>query len=381
MSRPRARRLLIVVNDAPFFWSHRLPLAVGAKARGWDVHVATGPGAHDADIAPRGLAYHPVAGLTRAGRDPLQELAVVGTLARLFRTLRPDVVHLVSIKPVLYGGIVARLVGVPAVVSAVSGLGYVFLARGPRADLGRRLALATYRVALGKRRSRTIFQNEDDRRELTGRGVVRPDRTIIIRGSGVDLATFPLRPEPVSERPLVVLPSRLLWDKGVGELVDAARSIGRRGIAARFALVGDTDPNPTTVPRETLERWNAEGAVEWWGFRDDMPEVLRQASIVCLPSYREGLPKALLEAAATGRAIVTTDVPGCRDAVRHEHNGLLVPPRDAGALAEALVRLLGDPDLRRRMGAAGRARAEAEFSVERVVEETMAVYEALADPG
>jgi glycosyltransferase involved in cell wall biosynthesis len=376
-----AMRLLMVVNDAPFFWSHRLPLAEGAKRRGWDVHVATGPGAHDADIAPRGLTYHPVPALTRAGRNPARELEVVASLARLFRAIRPDVLHLVSIKPVLYGGIVARLVGVPAVVSAVSGLGYVFLARGARANVARGAALAAYRVALGKGRSRTIFQNEDDRKELLGRGVVSPDRTVIIRGSGVDLDVFPARPEPEGGRPLVVLPSRLLWDKGVGELVRAARILRRGGSDARFALVGDTDPNPTTVPRATLEAWSAEGVVEWWGFRDDMPEVLRQASLVCLPSYREGLPKALLEAGATARAAVTTDVPGCRDAVRHEHNGLLVPPRDAHALAEALGRLLSDPALRRRMGAAGRARAEAEFSVERVVDETMAVYEALARPG
>lgn len=366
-------RILYVVNDANFFLSHRLPLALAAQGEGFDVHVAT-PLSDDVEkIRTAGFAFHAIP-LTRRGAHMGEELASVIALYSLYRRIKPDLVHLVTIKPVLYGGIAARLASVPAVVSAVTGLGYVFIAQGLKASLLRTAVKGTYRFALGYANGRVIFQNPDDRSSFLMSRLVDARQTVLIKGSGVDMAQFSPAPEPPGA-PLVVFAARMLWDKGVGEFVDAARWLCDRGIKARFALVGDTDSgNPAAVPKSQLEGWQQSGVVEWWGQHANMPMIFAKAHIVCLPSYREGLPKVLIEAAASGLPIVTTDVPGCREIVRHSENGLLVPVRDVVALAETLRRLIEDAELRRRMGAKGREIAVAEFSVERVVRETLDVY-------
>ncbi len=372
------KRILFVVNNPSFFLSHRLPLGLAAKARGYEVHVATPPGASSAEITRHGLAFHPVPMERNSGR-PWEELGTMEALRRLYVSVAPDLVHHVTIKPVLYGGLVARAVGVPAVVSAVSGLGTVFLAQGRRAGLKRRAILLAYRGALGHPNARTIFQNLDDQAAFVDAGAVDPKNAVLIRGSGVDLSEFTPRPEPDEGRVTVLLPARMLWDKGVGEFVEAARRLASPRL--RFVLVGATDPgNLTSVTEADLARWQREGVVEWLGHRADMPEILSGAHVVCLPSYREGLPKALLEAAAAGRPIVTTDVAGCREVVRDGDNGLLVRPRDATSLAEAIGKLANDPALRAKMGARGREIAENEFSVEAVANETLAVYASLLSP-
>ncbi len=373
---PGRPRLLFTVNDAGFFLSHRLPIAQAAAAAGYDVQIATAPGEAAAQIRARGFAHHPVP-LSRRGLNPLAELRTIWALARLYRRLRPDLIHLVTIKPVLLGGIAARLAGAPAVVSAVSGLGYVFISRGTLAAPLRAAVATGYRFAMRRRGVRVIFQNPDDRNEFLNRALVEAKDIVTIKGSGVDTNRFAPSDEPPGPT-LVVLPARMLYDKGVGEFVAAARQLRQAGVEARFALVGDSDVgNPTAIPLADLQAWQDEGAVEWWGFRDDMPEVLAQAHIVCLPSYREGLPKSLIEAAACARPIVTCDVPGCREIGRDGENALLVPARDAEALVTALRRLIDDPGLRRRLGARGREIAEAEFSLERVVGQTLAVYATL----
>ena len=366
-------KILYVVNDGPFFLSHRLPLALAARDAGYEVHVATPawPGAEH--LRAQGLVFHDIP-LLRRGTRPFQELKGFMALLRLYRGLRTDIVHHVTIKPVLYGGIAARMAGVPAVVSAVPGLGYVFINRGARIAVVRRLVMCVYRLALRQRRLRVIFQNPDDMVLFVKQGLVRRGDGVLIRGSGVDMENFSPRPEAPGT-PVVLLASRMLWDKGVGEFVEAAHRLREAGVAARFVLVGDTDPgNPAAIPRTQLEAWRDAGAVEWWGHQADMQEVFAAAQVVCLPSYREGVPKVLIEAAACGRPSVATDVPGCREIVRHEVNGLLVPPRDAQALADALRRLVEDPDLRARLGRAGRDIAVAEFSLRRVIDETLGVY-------
>jgi glycosyltransferase involved in cell wall biosynthesis len=231
-----------------------------------------------------------------------------------------------------------------------------------------------YRLLLNRAGSRLIVQNPDDVAALTASHVVDPERVVLIRGSGVDAQYFKPTPEPDGPC-LIVLPGRLVRDKGVVEFVEAARLLHTRGVQARFALVGEPDPgHPAQIAESELERWRSEGVVEYWGWRDDMRTAYQQAHVVCLPSYREGLPKALLEAAACGRAIVTCDVPGCREVVRDGDNGWLVPPRTIEPLAQALQRLIQDAELRRRMGGRSRERALAEFSVERVVAATLTVY-------
>lgn len=359
-------RLLLVVNNPAFFLSHRVPIAEAARAAGFDVHVAAPEGESASAIRAHGFAFHPFY-LQRGGRNPLQELRALASLARVVASVRPDIVHAVTIKPVLYAGILSQLFGA-ASVSAVSGLGYVFLARGVRAQALQALVRRAYRLAL--RRSQVIFQNEDDRDTFVGMGAVRGPQTVLIRGSGVDLKNFAAQPQPEGE-PIVMLPSRLLWDKGVREFADAARALKGR---ARFVLVGEGDAsNPASVPPADIAAWVHAGVLEHWGFRADMPAVLAQAVLVVLPSYREGLPKVLLEAQAVGRAVVTTDVPGCRDAVSQD-SAVLVPVRDAPALTTAIATLLADLSRRATMGTAGRARVEALFSDAAIAAATVNLY-------
>lgn len=366
--------LLFVVNDLAFLVSHRMPVARAALDAGFEVHVAAPEdSASERKLAGSGLRIHRL-GLHRHSVNPLVELRGLWQIYRAFRRIGPDTVHLVTIKPVLYGGIAARLARVPAVVSAISGLGYAFTSDSLKGRLVGLLVKPLYRFALGHRTQRVVFQNDHDRAAVQGLGVNLSGKVEMIRGSGVDLEVF--RPAPEPGGPVtVVVPSRLLRDKGIAEFVDAAGILKREGSPARFALVGDApEGNPDSVPRAVLDAWKAEGAVEFWGFRDDMPKVLAQAHIVVLPSYREGFPKALIEAAACGRPVVTTDTPGCRDAIVENETGRLVPVRDSRALADAMRGLIEDGAARRRMGLAGRKRAEHAFSIEHVTRRHLEIY-------
>jgi glycosyltransferase involved in cell wall biosynthesis len=266
-------------------------------------------------------------------------------------------------------------------VNAISGLGYAFTPdRGAR--WLRPLVTAWYRVALAHPRSRTIFQNHDTYRQFVEGGWIRRERAALIRGSGVDCDLFRPTPEPTG-RPVVMLAARMLWDKGIREFVEAARLLRDAAAGTRFVLVGAPDSgNPRSVPRAQLEAWARDAGVEWWGHREDMPAVLAAATLVVLPtSYPEGTPKILVEAAACGRAIIASDAPGCREVVRHDVNGLLVPVRDGAALARAIETLVAAPALRARFGQAGRAIAVAEFSDRLVVRETLALYRELLGGG
>ena len=371
--------LLFVVNVDWFFLSHRLPIALEAQRLGYEVHIATGLTDKLDELQRHGLVVHPLA-LDRSSAGVGNAWRTMVELWRVFRAVRPDVVHLVTINPVLLGGLMARLAGVPAVVAAVSGLGFVFVARGVKAK-GRRLLVGLlYRLALGHRNLKVIFQNPDDRASLAKVMHLPANKVAMIRGSGVDLAQYVHSSIP-SGVPVVVLAARLLVDKGVREFVQAARLLKQRGVSVRFCLVGTVDPaNPTSLTDAELAQWVSEGVVEVWGHRSDMPQVLAVAQIVVLPSYYgEGLPKVLIEAAACGRAVVTTDHPGCRDAIDPGVTGVLVPVRNAAALAEAIEGLLTDPVRCQAMGNAGRALAERAFDVRQVVAAHLRIYQELID--
>jgi glycosyltransferase involved in cell wall biosynthesis len=377
------QRLMLVVNDLRYFISHRLSIAQAALKSGLDVHVAYGElgGAEVGALNALGLTLHFVP-IQRGGTNPFADLRSVILLWALFRRVRPDLIHLVTIKPVLYGGMAARLAQVPAVVSAMAGLGFVFIEQGGvKAAVLRRVVKPLFRWALGHPHQRLIFQNPDDRDRVLSMTHVSLRQTQLIRGSGIDLAACPLLPEPDGP-PIVAMASRLLRDKGVLEFVAAARLLRERGVSARFWLIGDPDlANPASASPQEVAAWQAEGVVECLGHRLDVPSLYAQAHIVTLPSYYgEGLPKSLIEAAACGRAVVTTNVPGCRDAIEPDVSGLLVPPRDAVALADALERLIQDSDLRQAMGEAGRALAEREFGIEKVVAAHLQIYQELMEP-
>ncbi|MCG2606503.1 MAG: glycosyltransferase family 4 protein [Achromobacter sp.] len=373
-----ARRLLFVVNNPAFFMSHRLPVAQAAQRAGYDVHVATMDGPAVADIVALGMTHH-VIPMTRSGKHPLQELGTLLALLRLFRRLRPRVVHLVTIKPVLYGGIAARLARVPGMVAAISGLGVVFLSNSRKMRLVRSVVARLYRLALGHPNSRVIFQNASDRDLLKSLGAVRDEQVVLIRGAGVDLDLCQALPEPAAPPVVATMVARLLRDKGVWEFVEAARLLRARGVPVTMRLVGGVDAgNPTSATPAEVEAWQREGCVEALGERSDVPQLYADSHIAVLPSYREGLPKSLIEAAACGRAVVTTDVPGCRDAIDPDKTGLLVPVRDPQALADAIARLAGDATLRQAMGTAGRALAEREFNIERVARIHVELYDTLS---
>ncbi len=369
--------MLLVVNEAFFFISHRLPIALGALDAGYKVHVATyGSSEEIAAIQRMNLQHHWI-NLQRGRINPLVDLRTVAELWVLYRRLRPDVVHHVTIKPVVYGGMVARIQRLPAVVNALTGLGFTFTNNGLKAKLVRIVTTGLLRFVARHANSRFIFQNRDDRTAMERAGV-GSGKAVLIRGSGVDVTKFCPGPEPQGP-PVVMFASRMLWDKGPGVFVEAARCLLGCGVAARFVLVGAPDQaNPRSVPAIEMAKWADIPGVELWGFRDDMTNVFRQAAVVCLPTtYGEGVPKVLIEAAACGLPLVATDVPGCREVVRPGISGLLVPPGDADALADAISSLLDDREARQQMGRRGREIAVNEFGEQHVVSETLRIYDEL----
>jgi glycosyltransferase involved in cell wall biosynthesis len=367
-------KLLFVVTEDWYFVSHRLSLAVAARKMGYEVAVVTRIKNHAEIIKEAGIRLIPFK-LSRRIGNPLTELL---GLFSVYRREHPDIVHHVAMKPIFLGTIAAGLAGFPIQVNAVAGLGWLFISQSPIARwLNPLIRWILFRL-LSASRGRVIVQNPDDA-ELLKKAGVKGSNMLMIRGAGVDTLEFsfsPVPPEPIC----VVLASRILWDKGVGEFVDAARQLIQDGVEARFILVGDPDPdNPTSIPEKILSAWQKEKIIEWWGHRDDMVTVFQAAHIVCLPSYREGLPKVLLEAAACGRPIVTTDVPGCREVVREGENGLLVPAHNAQALSEALLCLIKNHELRAQMGRRSREIMLKDFSSEKVIAQTLSVYKELIE--
>jgi glycosyltransferase involved in cell wall biosynthesis len=360
-----------------YFWTHRRSIALAAKSDGFDVTIATRVHNHGSAIKDAGFKLIPIR-LRRGSRNPIQELLAIKDLISIYRRERPSIVHHVTIKSVLYGTLAAWIAQVPAVVNAIAGLGHVFVERGWRASVFRRLIILAYRIILNKKNMKVIVQNPDDMKTIIDAGIVSPEKIVLIRGAGVHLDEFFYQPES-DGIPVVMMAGRLLSNKGVNDLVEAGRLLRSKNIACRIVLAGLPDgENPKAISEETLKTWNRNNEIEWWGQRENMPEVLTQSSIVVLPTtYGEGIPKVLIEAAASGRPIVATDVPGCREIVRHEVNGLLVPPGNVQLLSEALSRLINDPNLRKRMGVNGREIAEKHFSEEKVVTQTLSVYKGL----
>ena len=371
------KKLLFLVAEDRYFCSHRLPLAVMAKKAGYNVVVATRVNQHASVIENAGLKLVPLKCLRRGSLNPLREFAFILELLSIYRREKPDLVHHVAVKPVLYGSIAARLVGVPSIVNALAGLGFVFSSNRFLIRCLKSFFVVLLRLLLkGEKDSIMIVQNSDDRKVVVDRGIVNNEDVRLIRGAGVDVTQYCVQHRE-NEVPVVMLAARMLWDKGVGEFVEAARTV-KQCHHTRFVLVGDTDTeNPAAIPRKDLENWHEEEVIEWWGYRDDMPDVISQADIVCLPSYHEGLPKILLEAMACGKAIVATDIPGCREVIHNGENGILVPLRNPASLVNAFEQLFNDREMVARMGAIGRQMVESKFSTDVINAEVLQVYEEL----
>lgn len=375
-SPQRQLTVLFVETDAWAFAKHRIDLGRAAKAAGYRVVVAAPRSKWADDLIDEGFSFFSIP-LNRSSTNPFRELKVIGALTRIFQTVRPDIAHLVALKAILYGTVAARLNSVPAIINYVTGLGYIFTSNGLRRRVLRLLISPALALAFRGKRVRNIFENPDDLQRLASLGLARTQQSIVGHGAGVDMSRFTPTSEPQGD-PVVLLASRLLWDKGIGELVEAVRILKTQGLVFRTVVAGQPDPeNPASLETATLREWEAEGLIEWVGYVDDVPGLLAKSHIACLPSYREGLPVALVEAAAAGRPIVSTDVPGCREVIDHGETGLLVPPRDSVALAAALGSLIKDPAMRRRMGERGRQKATKLFSSEVVIAEVFALWDKL----
>jgi glycosyltransferase involved in cell wall biosynthesis len=380
MSAARPKILFVVAEDW-YFWSHRRPIAAAALQNGYDVYVATRVGDCGEKIIGAGFRLIPLR-LNRSSYSLFHELRTVGQLRSIYRQVKPDIVHHIALKPVLYGSMAALGERRTQVINAFAGLGYLVSSMSFKARALKQVLWKIFRFLLNRPNSFLLLQNREDRDLLVADIGVLPEKTTIIRGSGVDIHEFQATAE-LPGVPIVLLSSRMLWIKGISDFVDAAKLLRARGVNARFVLAGDTDlGSPGAIPREKLQEWQNAGSVEWWGHQQSMPQMLQQATLVCLPSHGgEGVPKALIEAAASERAIVATDVPGCRDIVRHGINGLLVATKNPAALADAIATLLNDASLRAEMGRRGRKIAVNEFSEEKVIQQTLALYRKLLGGG
>ena len=362
-------KVILFANTDWYLYNYRLPLAIAMKNRGDEVVLLSPPGRYSHLLKKEGFRWVSFP-LDRKRMNPFAESLSILRLVRFFYQEKPALVHLFTVKPVLYGSIAAKITGVPQTINAITGLGYVFSDAG---SLLRKLVVWLYRFSLTK--TKVIFQNTDDQKVFLENGLISAGQAYLIPGSGVDIDLFVPNPEP-DGKPVVMLAGRLLRSKGLPEFVEAARRIQASGLAARFVIAGEPYPdNPDSIQLEELSAWENEGVIEYWGWHDDMAQVISKTSLICLPTtYKEGLPRLLLEAGACGRAVIATDIPGCRMVVRDGENGLIIPAHDTSALVHALESLITNPEKRQSMGRRGREIIEQEFSVNQVISHTFDVY-------
>jgi glycosyltransferase involved in cell wall biosynthesis len=367
-------KVVLFANTDWYLYNFRLSLASALRNKGVEVVLLSPSGEYVKRLRDAGFSWFEIP-LSKGKVNLFGDVISLYRLWNLYRKERPTIVHHYTVKCVLYGSCAAHPAGIKAIVNSVTGLGFIFTDNSPIRSILRSVVLLAYRILL--RNTRIIFQNPTDRDLFLSLRLVAPESVELIRGSGVDIDLFQPREEPQGV-PVVLFPGRFLRDKGVEEFIESARIVNNNGTKARFILAGDLyDGNPSSISARELQSWTDEGVVECWGWSGQMQNIYPMANIVCLPSYREGLSRTLIEACACGRAVVTTDVPGCRDVVRHGENGLLVPPKDPKALAKAILELIRSPDTRRNMAMAGRKIAEQDFSTEQIIRETLDVYRKL----
>ena len=376
----RPMKVIFFANTEWYLFNFRLALAKHLRKRGVEVVMISPPGSYGKKLEEEGFRWIPVP-MARRSLNPLREAWLLCKLIRIYQTEKPDIVHHFTIKCVVYGGLAARLVGIKGIVGAVAGMGFVFASSSALAAMLRPMVRVLLQIALGGKKCRLILQNPDDLNAFVSASIVDPANVRLIPGSGVNTDRFsPSLKSSASEgSKKVLLAARLLWEKGIAEYIEAAQQLKTLGYSVDFLLAGEPDMgNPNSVQPEQVETWKQAGIIKPVGHVVDMAELLKSIDIMVLPSfYREGVPRSLIEAAAAGLPIVTTDAPGCRDIVENGVNGFLVPVRDSNALAKALRKLLEDPVLASCMGEAGRAKALAKFDERLVFEKTVDVYREL----
>jgi glycosyltransferase involved in cell wall biosynthesis len=367
-------KIIFVVVEDKAFLIQRLNTALAVRDAGHDVLVVSHRSERSKDIEELGFKYID-SGTDRTSMNPLKEVLSIYKLFKIYRKYKPDLVYHVSIKPVLYGSIAARAAGVRKIVNLINGLGYVFTEGGLKKDFLRAFIVKFYRMALRSKKVKVIFQNPDDRNLFIENKILRPEQAEVILGSGVDTERFDFEEMP-NEKVKILFVARMLWDKGIRFLIEAIRLLKQDGLEFEMLFAGEPDVlNPRSVPLKQLKEWEREGLIKYLGFQDDMPRLMRESHIVCLPTYyREGVPLSLIESASVGRAIVTTDMPGCREIVRDGVNGFIVPPKSSYELYKALKGVITNNELRESMGRESRKLVEESFSKEVVNRETLKVY-------
>ncbi len=370
-----SRSIIYLISEDWFFLSHFMDRANAAKKAGFEVYVVTRISTHGEEIRAAGFNLIHL-NMQRASLGLFQLLGEIAEVARIYRRTTPDIVHHIALRPIIVGSFAAFLARVRKVVNAPVGMGFIFSSDTIKAKLLRPFVIEALKIALYGRHKVVIVENDDDRKEFVERKLVKPDNLVVIEGAGVDLNAFSYVKREGVDEICVMLAARLLKEKGIREFVNAAEILQKEHLNCKFVLVGEPDPdNPGKIDDNDLKDWQDRNLVDWQGRSDNMTKTILLADIFCLPSYREGLPKVLLEAGASGSAIITTDVPGCRQIVTHMHTGLLVPPRDAMSLAKAIRALVKDGSLRLRLADSARKKVENCFSNKIVNERTLSVYQ------
>lgn len=382
-------KIVLFANTDWYLYNFRRSLAQAIRDAGHDVLLISPPGAYADKLVELGFRWLP-APLNRRSLNPVSEVLFLAWLWKLLSAENADIIHGFTIKCAVYGSIVARIMSAlgrgPSRINAVAGMGYVFTSRDFKARFLKPIVRTLMRFAFGGKNSLLVVQNPTDLNFFILHKIVDPRFARLIPGSGVNCNRFfpasDHAPRSPSARLKVLLPARLLWDKGLAEFIEATRALQSEGAPIDFLLAGTPDEgNPASVPPAMVDQWAQEGLVSWLGHVDDMPELFRSVDIVALPSYREGLPKGLIEAAATGLALITTDAPGCRDVVDDGVTGIVVPVRDSVALQEAIRRLQLDPHLRMRLGAAAREKARLQFADTAINTQTVQLYYDVGNSG
>lgn len=365
-------KIIYFANTTWYLYNYCLPFAKAAQQSGCDVLMVSPTGEYSALFEKEGLRFINLE-FQRRSINPIKEGIALNRLKKLYTQEKPDIVHHFTLKCNIYGSMATKVASIPKVVNSITGLGHVFSGDQLNRRILRFFVKYLFRRALVD--TAILFQNPDDLAEFIKEGLVTEEQSTLIRSSGVDLEKFKFHPEPEGI-PLVLFAGRLIFDKGILEFIEAARLLKSKDVKARFIIVGRPDPeNMTSIPNKFLNSWKEEGIIEYWGWQKDMSPIYQQTHIMCLPTYyREGIPKTLIEASASGRPIVTTDTQGCREVVQDNRNGLLIPTHSIQKLAEALQQLIENNEMRQKMGIEGRLIAEENFGLQDVINSVMKIY-------
>ncbi len=376
------KKIIINLTEDWFFVSHFLGRALEAKKAGYDVYISCNEEYSRKYIEENGIKFFPVP-LDRRGINPIYEFYLLLKYLYIFNKLKPDIVHNVGPKPIIYGSIIAKLLKIKSVINAPIGMGFVFTSSSIKAKFLKNILLVLFKFTMNKhhgrnKRNRVIFENSDDMNFFINAKIVNINDSILIRGAGVEIDNQLIKKKKENKIPTITLVARMLKDKGIYEFVEAAKILHYKNIKGRFLLIGDIDKkNPTSLKKSTLEEWNDKKIIEWLGWVNDVNKILLETDILCLPSYREGLPKSLLEGAAIGLPLVTTNTVGCREVVLDGVNGYLVPIKESKKLSLAIQKLIEDKELRLRMGKESLRIAKSEFSSEIINSQTLSIYDEL----